>query len=255
MIELSAVSIPSGPLERKFLGDKFSVEWELDQLNGNAPESASPRRQLSILADGAKLRSLRRARRLTQLQLAALSDVSERTVRTAESSKRIKIASLESIALALGAELIDLASYRDELLDAQRTNETIDRVVETFAAYVRDWDLNPLANFASPHVKIDVLMTEELDCTGTFRGIKEIERLRDEAIRVFDGYSQEFEVKEIRGSGNLVVVNGDDILHNVEGHKEVRMHSTLIFTLDKNRIERVEHFTDSHAFFRCLRGE
>lgn len=201
------------------------------------------------------MRVLRRARGLSQLELAMAANVSDRTVRSAETGKRIRVDVLERLATVLGVELVDLINDKDELRSALLVNANVDRVLQTYAAYIEQWDLGPLRELAAPQVTIDVLATEELLCTGRFRGIEEIERLRDEAFALFDPYSQEFEIQEIRAYGPLVIINGEDVLHNVGKHKEVRMQSTLIFTFNKTQLERVEHFTNSHAFFKCLRDQ
>lgn len=181
--------------------------------------------------------------------------MSERTVRSAEAGARIKLDVLQRLATELKVELVDLVSDQDELRGALLANANVDRVLETYAAYIEEWDLGPLRELAAPQLTIDVLATEELLCTGRFRGIEEIERLRDEAYAVFEPFSQEFEVQEIRAYGPLVIINGEDILHNVGKHQEVRMQSTLIFTFNSSKLERVEHFTNSHAFFKCLREQ
>ncbi len=219
------------------------------------PPPPNPRRQPSVLADGHKLRAFRRARGLTQLELAMLAGVSERTVRSAETGTRIKLDVLDRLVAELKVELVEAVSDQEELRNAMLVNSNVDRILQTYAAYIEEWDLGPLRELALPQVTIDVLMTEELLCTGRFRGIDEIERLRDEASALFEPYSQEFEVQEIRAHGPLVIISGEDVLHNVGKYQEVRMQSTLIFTFNKTHLERVEHFTNSHAFFKCLRDQ
>jgi transcriptional regulator with XRE-family HTH domain len=189
-------------------------------------------------------RQLRRARGLSQRELAALAGVGERTVRNAESGQRVRLDFLRFLAVALGADAVDLVHDNDELRTAMREQSRVSNIFLAIRALVQERDTSEYLKLMTRDVVVNIPGPPEVPFCGEFRGTDDVRRLED-INREMLAFERPPEIRDVRTSGKMVVISGQDWLRAIPTGKSFTAWWHHVYEFDNGHIVRFDNWGDT----------
>ena len=162
-----------------------------------------------IKVDAQRLSQIRKARGLTQRELAVAAGVGERTVRNAEAGRRVRLDFLKYLAIALGVDVLDIVDDRDELRIALQEQQRVGDIMTAIDCFAGEGDLSEFIGLGAPNIFVNMPGAPHVPFAGEYRGADGLRTLEDRN-REFLLRERPPEILDIRASGKLVVLSGQD---------------------------------------------
>ncbi len=196
-----------------------------------------------VTIDTVRFRQFRIASGMTQRELAVRAGVGERTIRNAESGRPLRLDFARYLAAALGIEVTDLMRDKDELRTILREQSRVNSLVLCIKALIHEGDAGEYLKLMSKDVVIKIPGPAQVPMCGDFRGTDDIRRLED-INRQNLAHERPTEFRDIRASGNLVVMSGQDWLRALPTGKSFSVSWHHVYEFDNGHVVRFDNWGD-----------
>lgn len=197
-----------------------------------------------IKVDAQRLSQIRKARGLTQRELAVAAGVGERTVRNAEAGRRVRLDFLKYLATALGVEVLDVVLDNDELQISLQEQQRVGHILAAIDCFAGEGDLSEFIGLGAPNIFLNMPGAPHVPFAGEYRGADGLRTLEDRN-REFLLRERPPEILDIRASGKLVVLSGQDWFSAIPTGKSFSTWWQQIYEFDEGRIVRVDVLGDT----------